>query len=305
MKFKMGFCLLLVFNYCLGQKITPGLRLTIGETYYLTSEGTSTTLQVINGRENKIVTSLVVRLAFIPLSLNDSVYSLRGSYKSINIKISTSDTTLRMSSASVLKPDTPSVILSKMIDKPVAVAISKTGRVKSVSGVGVLLTQAVNDFAGLDSAKRRSIAAQLDRLIGDGMVTGLLQSGLSIFPGRAVAQHSTWRNSTVIFSPAKMTAETNYRLFSDAGDVYEVHGDGDLATDTLTAKGEVEGMPVTYRLAGASLSDIKIDKKTGWVVEIHQKQLINGEMDILKNPRLPDGMTIPMVFNTEIAITGK
>ena len=60
-----------------------------------------------------------------------------------------------------------------------------------------------------------------------------------------------------------------------------------------------------YKLNGSLITDIKIDKNTGWINEVKLKQIMKGSIEIQDNPQLPGGMTIPMTFNTDVLTTDK
>jgi hypothetical protein len=78
-----------------------------------------------------------------------------------------------------------------------------------------------------------------------------------------------------------------------------------MATDSNAKPSEINGIPMRYQLEGTTLTDIKLDKKTGWIIELNLKQLMEGNIEVKDNPKLPGGMTIPMSFTTEITTTGK
>ena len=52
-------------------------------------------------------------------------------------------------------------------------------------------------------------------------------------------------------------------------------------------------------------SDLKVDKKTGWVMAGTAEQSINGKAKIGANDQMPDGMDIPMTIKTTTTFTGK
>jgi hypothetical protein len=301
--FVCGF--LLIGEFCFAQKLMPRLHLLKGETYYLTSDGTSATLQAINGRENKITISTKLKLAFKVAAVKDSIYLLDGNYQSIDTKIIMADTTLKMSSVLSAKADTPSVILSGIINKPFEITLSNSGKVHSIGNISEIIDKAVKSFKDIDSIERRKISALFEQSFGETVVKGLMQSGAAVFPASPVSKNETWTVTNVVATPAKMKQETVYRISGDEGDFYQVYGDGTMTTDSLAATADFEGMPVKYEMTGNTLIDVQIDKKTGWIKEVKSKQQISGKMTILKNTRLPEGMIIPMIFTTEITISGK
>ena len=65
------------------------------------------------------------------------------------------------------------------------------------------------------------------------------------------------------------------------------------------------GMPLKYDMSGTMSSEIKINRKNGWVIESKINQIIKGTAQIKDNPQMPGGMTIPMTLSNEMTITEK
>lgn len=64
-------------------------------------------------------------------------------------------------------------------------------------------------------------------------------------------------------------------------------------------------MDMKFNMNGTMISDIKVDKKTGWVLEAKITQDITGEAQVKGNAQMPDGLTLPMTIKTEILNTSK
>lgn len=102
---------------------------------------------------------------------------------------------------------------------------------------------------------------------------------------------------------ANMT--TNYE-FSDLTSEYAfIKGNSTIKTANKEAYVNTNGMPMKYDLTGTMLSEIKVDKNTGWILEAKMNQEIKGDAIIKENPQLPNGMNIPMTMKSEMLITNK
>jgi len=67
---------------------------------------------------------------------------------------------------------------------------------------------------------------------------------------------------------------------------------------------EMNGMPAEYNLNGTSEWILKVDSKTGWIIEGQTKQSLSGNVQIKDNPKLPGGMEIPLKVNNEAKYSG-
>ena len=87
-----------------------------------------------------------------------------------------------------------------------------------------------------------------------------------------------------------------------------------LDTDIVTIKGvaqitsseqemEVNGIQTQYDLEGKVLSNIKINRSTGWIKEGTADQSIGGTITMKAGPSLPSDMQVPLDINTTTEIT--
>jgi hypothetical protein len=311
MKYFFSFFFLLLLSNVYAQRVKPSLHLIKGETYYMTSTGTSAITQNIRGRENKVNLKLLYTMAFKVTGITDTVYSMEVKYQLIDMNIRIADTTIDMNSMQKgpdgnkpVKPDTPSLMLAAMVNRPFNISLSATGRILSVKNLDKILVDAVNDFPQLDAVKRENVKNQFVQSFGENAFKGSLETGTAIFPSM-VAKNDKWTVNTTLSAPAKANVKTVYQLVDITGDLLQVHGDGSITSDEDTKPGEISGMPMKYTINGAVITDVKIDKKTGWIIQSTLKQLIEGKIEILDNPKAPGGMSIPIMFNTNISITNK
>ncbi len=68
---------------------------------------------------------------------------------------------------------------------------------------------------------------------------------------------------------------------------------------------ETNGMPTRYNLKGTMSSNIKVDKISGWIIEAKINQAFQGDVYIKDNPRLPGGLKIPMIMESNMTFTNK
>lgn len=64
-------------------------------------------------------------------------------------------------------------------------------------------------------------------------------------------------------------------------------------------------MPLKYDMSGTMISEIKVNRKSGWVIESKINQTLKGTSQIKDNPKMPGGITIPMTMINEMTITDK
>jgi hypothetical protein len=296
---------LVAVNYCNAQKFKPALNLTKGNTYYLTTNAGSVIVQTASGQQNTVNLSFNFKMAFKVTGATDSVYSMEVSYQSLSMKMEMPGNTIDLDSKKNDPQDVPSSIIAAMMNKPFNLEMTKTGKIKSVQNIDKMVSGAMKSFPQIDSAKKEQVKAQFMQSFGPNAFKGSIEMGTAIFPDTPVAKEDKWTVKTQLESPAKATVTITYQLADIIEGNYLIHGEGTMVTDKNAAPTHINGLPVKYGLNGSLISDIRVDKTTGWITEVKLKQAMMGDMQILDSPQVPGGMTIPMTFNTDVNTTGK
>lgn len=306
MKYVFGVLLsLLFFSTSIAQKVKPALNLKKGSTYYMVSNANSTIVQTLNSQENILNLTFVFKMAFKVIDVLDTTYNMEVSYQAINMKIQAGTQSIEIDSKKADTADVPSSFMAAMMNKPFNIILTKSGKVKSVQNIEKIIAAVFDGFPKIDSVKKNQLKKQFLQSFGADAFRGSLEMGTAIFPTKAVSRDDKWTVNTNLEAPTKANVETVYQLTDITNDFYLIHGDGTLATDKDAKPGQINGMPMVYKLNGSLITDIKIDKNTGWLSEVKLKQIMKGSIEIQDNPQLPGGMTIPMTFNTDVLTTDK
>ena len=305
MRYVSTVCLLFaVIIQCKAQKVKPALNLTKGNTYYMVSTATSSVSQSLGGRQNKIGLTLSFKMAFKVTAAMDSVYIMEASYQSLNMIIQTPSGMIEMDSRKKDSLDLASSIVRAMMNKPFYVTLTKRGKVLSVDKVENMIEGVFDSFPDIDAAKKVQMKTQFIQTFGAKAFKGNLEIGTAIFPAVPVIKNDSWVVTTSLESVATAKMRTIYQLIDFTKEYYELHGEGTITTDNNASATMMNGLPVKYNLTGTMLSDIKADKTTGWISELRIKQLINGNIEVQDNPKIPGGMIVPMIISTDQLTSG-
>jgi hypothetical protein len=297
--------LLLVLIQVKAQKVKPALNLTKGNTYYMISSTNSDILQTFNGQDNKIKLALSFKMVFKVNDILDSLYSMEVSYQSLNMKICTANGDLEIDSKKNDSMDIQSEMVNAMMDKPFNITISKSGKVKSVENVEDLITNSINSFPQVDTAKRKKIKSQFIQFFGAKAFKENLELATAIFPEGYVRKNRKWILNTRLESNMTANLQTTYQLLDIEDDCYLIRGNGIIVTDDNAGATSINGLPVKYHLTGTMICDIEADRSTGWVTELNLNQTMTGDFEIQDNPKMPGGMTIPITINNGQTTTDK
>lgn len=102
-----------------------------------------------------------------------------------------------------------------------------------------------------------------------------------------------------------LNIQSRCTLKSDKADSYTIVCEGKVSTPENAPAIETNGVQISMEMGGQTNSEIKIDKKTGWLIAGTAILKMAGKSRILPNDKMPDGMDIPMVIKTTTNYTGE
>jgi len=284
------------------QKVKPALNLTKGETYYSISIINSAISQSYNGQDISYNITMSAKTAYKVLDILDTVYSMEVSYKSIGMKMVSAQGSMDFNSDTPNPQDEASQVLAAMRDKPFLVNISKTGRVLAVKNIDKIMEQIFNSMPSMAAEEKVQLKNQFSQSFGEKAFKSNQEETMAIYPTVKVDKNDSWIIKTQFESAMDADIKTTYKLQDITNTNYIIHGDATVVTVSNKVN-QSDNMAATYALTGTIVSDIKIDKTTGWVSEAKLKEDISGNLNVQDGPQTPGGKVIPMKVHTDITTT--
>jgi hypothetical protein len=282
------------------QKHEIGFNLQVGETYYHIMQSESTVQEQINGQENTIAMSITGKTAFTVTGVKDSAYEMSVNYLQLSLSIKSPQGERSFSSEKNDSADIVSAILAFIKNKSFLITMTKEGRIIQVKNLDTVFDDILDNNTKLVTAQRQQIKAQLMQAFGEKSFKSNFEMVTAIYPHTAVKTGDTWTVENQLETVMEGSLRTTYQ-YTEAADNYNmITGNGKMETADKDAYIQVNGMPVKYNLSGTINSTIKVDNKTGWIIESKIGQNISGSAEIKDNPNLPGGLTIPMVFESKM-----
>ena len=296
---------LFMFAFCQGQKQQLSLNLVKGDIYYQKMSTNSSILQSANGMEMNINMTIDSKMSYKVLDIQNSVYDIEVKYESLSMKMSMPNMNMEYSSEKNDASDIVSTLLSAMKNKPFIVKMTKTGKVNEVKNLETLFSTIFEKTPQLTDIQKQQIQNQIMQAYGEKAFKGNLEMCSAIFNESAVSKGDKWIINTNLESGMSATMTTTYEL-KEIGDSYcIINGNSTIQTANKDAYVESNGMPMKLDLTGTMSSDIKINKKTGWVIESKTNQTIKGAAEIKDSPNMPGGMKMPITMTNVMTITDK
>ena len=280
------------------------LNLAKGGIYFQHSYANLTINQEVNGQKSTTKSEVSGAMRFTVMEKLSADYELEVAYIELSVSMTTPNGEVKFST---LKPDDDKDIFSKLlkhlVNHPFYITMQNDGMIKKVRGVDSLMAGMTQELPDMDEAQKTQLVNQLKQSYGENSLKGNIEQLTAIFPDKKVKINDEWQDSIQIKSTLSSTITNHFRLISYNSDFAEIENHANTrTTDDLT---ELNGMPAKYHLSGLTNSKIKIDSKTGWITEAEIDQQLNGSLQIMDNPKIPGGLSIPMDFHIISKVTDK
>lgn len=287
---------------CNNHEIDLSLNLKKGDTYIQKLKIESVVGQDLGSEKLNMEMSTESTLSYTVNAIVDDYYDLDVSYTDLTISMVMPQGKLVFRSKRPLEGDHFSMLLEEMCNKPFKVKLSKSGKVMQVSEIDNIFKSESNQFKDLPMQQLLQIKSQLKKAFGTESFIGNLELSTVIYPDKDIDVGGVWEKNTEIQSIMLVNVQSTYTLTKENQDSYIIKGESNIETKDKDAVVLTDGMPLKYDLSGKMNSELTLDKTTGWVNEAKITQSLKGNAFIPKNPRMPNGMKIPMTIETKYRI---
>ncbi|MCR8561888.1 hypothetical protein KXD93_29805 [Mucilaginibacter sp. BJC16-A38] len=306
MKKTLTLLLLLLSITGFAQKVNLALNLKTDSTYYLITEATLSVIQDIPGQKQTIDMIVSCKVAHKVTAVKDSLYELQVSYTDMSIHMSVGGRTIDMSSNGKTGDNVPSKLLANILNRPFSMVISKHGKVISLSGFENVYAHMADNMPQITEAQLAQFKTQMQQSFSEKSIKGNFQDAFAMFPYKAAGVGDQWTAYSSIESVMSATTKTTYTLKSIANNVYIIHGDATVISESNTDYKPINGLMMRYtNITGGVVADIKIDKNTCWINEAKTSKTIKGTADIKDSEKTPGGLVFPMSIIGDFTVTGK
>jgi len=293
----------ILFLPCQAQSTDLKPNLEKGKEYKQITNSKVTIIQDLNGQQINMVMAIKGAMTFLVKSVNANDYNMEVKFEQLSMSMQMPQGTMEFSSEKNDENDIFSTILGAMKNKTFDVLMSKTGKIVEVRNVELLWETAINQFDQLPEMQKEQLKAQIVKSYGAKALKGNIEMVTAIYPDSPVNIGEKWTINTNIESGMSSKMTTIYELTDLTPNFALIKGNSTIETADKEAYIESNGMPIKYDLKGTMSSEIKVDKNTGWIVEATINQEIKGDTYIKENPKMPNGMKIPMTMKSEMVIT--
>ena len=283
------------------QKKDLSLNLKVGEIYKQITKAHMVLNQNYLGQDMQITIDVSGAMAYKVLSESKGIYEMEASFTSLSMTMNMPGSAMDFSSEDSDENNIFSSILANMVNKPFYMSMSEKGKVSNVKNVEAMWDSVIADF-DMPAEQKDQIKDQMLKDYGSESIRESTEATTALFPEQAVSVGDSWAITSIIGSGFKLDVNTTYTLKEVEKDYYLIEGDAQLIS---VEKESVDVMEPEFDLKGTMTSTIKVDAKTGWVIESNVSQSLEGQTIVLADPTTMEKMEIPITIESKTSITNQ
>ena len=290
----------LLFSSIATAQISLSYQTKVGDTYSTTLSMAQNIKQSMMGTDQAATNEQVISVDFKTNSSSDGLFTSDLLYKRVIINQNSPMGTTGFDSQTS-GDDIPPALrgYASLVDKGYQISFDKTGAIQSVSGVNAMINGMVEELALPTEEAKSSLKANLVSQFNDETMKSQIQNSLIIYPKGKINTGSTWVIDQSVSAPYPLNISTTYTLKDyDTDFAY-------ITVSSAISSGEnsnmsLQGAEVQFELKGTQTGSVKVDRKTGFILESNLEQNTSGLMKVIS----PQQMDIPMELKGVISIKG-
>lgn len=297
---KKLFSVALIFTFLSGlssAQIQLDYSLKTGTTYTTKVLLDQSISQTIMGQSQNSDSDQGYGIKMTVIDIEDGNYSIKMVYNSIMINQPMVGLSYDSETATT-EPTGPAKAIASVLDKELNFTLGKDGVISNITGFEALLDSMVANMGITDENQASAFKAQMSAQYNSQTIEDQLNRTLIVFPNKELNKGDTWSEDQSITTPFALNIQTTYELAGYDKDTATLN----ITSDIFTEGGEMSmnGATMTPDLTGVQSGTIKIDRKTGLILESNMEQLISGLLNITS----PQEMEIPMEITGKTEVKG-
>lgn len=301
------------------QTVDLSLKLEKGKEYKQVTSQKTSALMNVEGQKSDAIISVNGAMTYRVTSINENGYNMDAKFDELSMSRQMPQNTQEFSSETNDTDDEISGILSAMKGKSFEVLMTKNGEITQIKNSDALWQTAMEKFEPQSEMDREQIEIEqlkthLLKAYGDEGLKSKINLVMSFYPDRPVKKGDKWTTNTnnEIGFAAKICSE--YQLADLTSDYALIKGKATIEPVDKDKFNDSSGVPMKYNLTGSMISEIKVDIKTGWIIEAKVNNELNGNVYIEHDLPVPIRssqesyknkieMEIEMTMTNEILVT--
>lgn len=281
------------------------LNLNPGSKFSHTTIAKSNITETINGQTIDINIGITGTMSYSVVSKKGDDYNMNVQYEEMAMEMELPQGKMNFNAAKKDAKDILSSVMAKILKVPFQITMNQYGKIIEIKNTDKIFDSAINYFTQIPLQQRAQVKQQLSKAFGDEALRGSIEIITAIFPNKPVAKGESWTIHTKLEAGMAADLTSIYTLSEINDDYYVIKGKATAKTADKDSYIEVNGSSVKYDLTGATITEIKVDRETGWIISADMNQELKGDAILKPSDRFPNGLKMPMVARNTTKMGGK
>ncbi len=181
-------------------------------------------------------------------------------------------------------------ILNALTKTPLVATLAKDGTIKNIEGYDALTENMMNTLSMADENTRQALKAQLNQLVGEGIIKKNITDLFKIFPDSAIYVGDKWKIETKEEGEIGFNTVQFFTLKNIRGGIATIESTGNIIVDGLPGARQLPGS--SSEITGTVKATYKINISTGGIESATIQSKISGNISSL-------GHTIPVSIDIQ------
>ncbi|MGD8922241.1 MAG: DUF6263 family protein [Candidatus Zixiibacteriota bacterium] len=290
---------------CGGQeKINMKLALSVGDIHHLRLTTDQQIVQEIMGQKQEVSQKIAMGYMYEVKNMSDEGNALvQVTYQTIQFDQTSPQGTVHFDSEQPADSVPAGAMgLAALVGQSFDMLVAPSAHIIEIQGIDQLITRMMEKLGVPTDSTGNRVRASLEEQFGGDALREAMENLMAIYPENAVSVGDTWtatRNITKGF-PMKIADSLTFKERSDG--VATIAIDAVISSNPDVPPLQMGQLQVVYDVSGTQTGTMQIDEQSGWIVHAEQVQKVSGDMKVLPNPQMPDGMSWPINMTTTATV---
>ena len=256
------------------------------------------TTQTMGGVEQKVQQNQIFEYSIDVKDIDSNGnFITQITYTRVAINMSAGGMNMEFDSDDKSAPANPQFMsFGALIGKSINTIFSPKGKIIEVSGVDVMIDAMITELAGDNETIKAQVKQSLGQSFNDEQMKQMFGGSFIEYPSKLIKVGTKWTENQTISNQFTLNVINNYVVKEVDADFVNLDVTSTIAT-TPGNKSNMQGMDVTFNLFGTQTGTIKIDIKSGKIIESSVNQNISGSLSADMGGQ---NMDIPMTIASKV-----
>jgi hypothetical protein len=233
----------------------------------------------------------------------DSNYIISARYQKMNIRVTSVLINMEVSSESLNPADSLSSILRKLQGMEFRILLNRKGEIIDITGLDEMIRE-ISLSSNLPHEQKIEFTQNLIQSLGKEALQDNYRSNSSFYPDHIVNEMDQWEFSlTIMKNGIPMRLNSHIRLKDVSKNKAILISEGRISSQrNYIDQSSILSPDQTYYLTGSEISEIKIDLKTGLILESIVSQNVTGSIKTHSEEKKDQEILIPFKITSRSTI---